>query len=394
MKNGVLYAILALMLSCVMIFFSSCELPIVSSILGGGEEGGTESGSAEGSKGNSYGFTSEFEDKSYGDDNLEAHPEIKDQMLELEKDILASGLKLNKIEFTNWGMKGVFWLGEKGDPCYVLLEESKDKDTEKYDFYAVYARIFDDDKLEQAKDAVFSFIGLTDEEKPLAMLLSTEKSEVITENYVIYLNEGTQEFYPEDINSSGITAEDEAAAEDYYASVEERPYKEIEVIYSPVENIRNTDLFRAQREERKPKAENGINVDEYGLSFYVPENLTANPYNGMLYVWEFYTGEYTSSGYPDGVDVTMKISGLADDKTVDEYIRNDSRPANSNGVTPFVIKEINGSEWYTCNNGKIYYYGAEFGGNVFEIEIMNGKTINGVTLESVISMLEQTLYFE
>ena len=396
MKKGVLCAITALILAFVMIVFTSCELPAVPSILGGGEENEASNGngSGEGSGSDSYGFTSEFEDLSYGDDNLQKYPEIKEQLLSLEKDILSSGLKISKIEFTTWGMKGFYKLGEEGDRCYVLLEESKNGDTGKYDFYAVYARIFDDEKLEPAKDALFSFIGLSDEEKEIAMTLSPEKDEVITSNYVIYLHENTIDVYPDEADPSGIMSEDESYAEEYYASVEKVPYKEIEILYSPVENERYTDLFQKQREERKPKAENGINVDEYGLSFYVPENLTANPYNGMLYVWEFYTGDYTSSGYPDGVDVTLKISGLPDGRTVDEYIRNDSRPANSNGVTPFVIKEINGSEWYTCNNGKIYYYGAEFGGNVFEIEIINGKTINGVTLDSVTSMLEQTLYFE
>ena len=116
-------------------------------------------------------------------------------------------------------------------------------------------------------------------------------------------------------------------------------------------------------------------------------------YNGTLYKWEFYTGNFVGT-YPEGIDLMLKVSGLREGKYADTYFINDSRPAKSNGVSPFEIKEINGAKWYTCNNGTIYYYGAEFMGNIYEIEIKNGKVINGITLESVTNMLEKTLFFE
>ena len=59
-----------------------------------------------------------------------------------------------------------------------------------------------------------------------------------------------------------------------------------------------------------------------------------------------------------------------------------------------LVKNLNGHDWYTCNNGKIYYYGAEFMGNTYEIEVRDGKTYNGITLQTALEMLEKTLFFE
>ena len=45
----------------------------------------------------------------------------------------------------------------------------------------------------------------------------------------------------------------------------------------------------------RPTAD-GQAVEAYDLTFYVPESLTANEYNGMLGVYEFYTGEFAGAG--------------------------------------------------------------------------------------------------
>jgi len=220
-----------------------------------------------------------------------------------------------------------------------------------------------------------AYAEISDEETKL--IDSITEDGIQTMKYQITLDEGKKMMYDYSGNSS---------------EGKEYAYKNLRIYDDPAEDEKETTLYSVKRAERKPTAD-GKNIDEYGLSFYVPNALKANSYNGMLYTWEFYTGEYVGS-YPDGIDVMLKVSGLSEGKDADTYIRNDSRPAKSSGVTPFETKEINGHTWYTCNNGTIYYYGAEFNGNMYEFEIKNGKEYDGVTLQTVTDMLEQTLFFE
>lgn len=330
-------------------------------------------------KKNPYGFISEYSESSNEEYQLKNYPEIKDKMLELEKIILENNLKIKKIKFDNYGLTSFFYLGDSDNSNdYIKLDIDKDSQTGEYKFYSLETRIFDDTKYEASKKAIVSFAKLSEDEAKIVDNITKEDS-VQTMIYSISYSEGTEKVYTNNIKEE-------------VAKAEELPYKKLEIKNYPAKDERQTTLYSVKREERKPKAE-GINIDVYGLSFYVPKELKANTYNGTFYVWEYYTGNYVGS-YPNGIDVTLRVNGLSEGKDIDTYIRNDSRPARSSNVTPFEIKEINGAKWYTCNNGTIYYYGAEFMGNVYQIEVKNGKVIDGVTLESVMNMIEKTLFFE
>ena len=334
---------------------------------------------------NPYGFTSEYSENTVEKYQLKNFPEVKDQMLELEKKIQENNLKIRNIKFDGWGIAGYFWLGEdENSNDYIKLDMDQDKDTNEYKLYTISFKLFDDSKYESAKKTIVSFAKISEEEAKLVDKI-TKDDPIQTMEYFIEYSEGTETISK---RSDKIVAEGDSQGE----TSTKASYKELEILNHPAEDERKTNLYAVKREERKPKAD-GQNVDEYGLSFYIPNGLTANKYNGTLYTWEYYTGNIVGM-YPEGIDIMLKVSGLREGKDADTYFRNDSRPAKSNGVSPFEIKEINGAKWYTCNNGTIYYYGAEFMGNIYEIEIKNGKVINGITLENVMNMIEKTLFFE
>lgn len=328
---------------------------------------------------NEYGFKSAFTDEYDEEDQLRNYPTIKEKMLELEPKILETGLEIDGIKFSMFGVKGLYYLGNTPDAQdLITIEFNKDQDSDEYKFYAVSAKIFDDSKYEQAKKAICSFAGLSEDEVKLVDEITTEDGIQTMEYYIDYSETDGQEkkYDGPDIKMIDVK------------------YKTLKISDNPAENEMQTNLYAVKREERRPKADGeDIDLSSYGLSLFIPNGFTANEYNGLLYVWDYYTGSYVGNA-PDGVDVNIKINGLEEGKDFDTYVRNDSRPAKSTGVTPFVTKEINGHTWYTCNNGTIYYYGAEFNGNAYEIEVRNGKTYNGITLQSTLDMIEKTLFFE
>ena len=334
---------------------------------------------------NPYGFKSEFVDGTSENYQLNKFPGAAEVMVAFEKSLLDSGLKIEKVEFNGYAVSCYYYLDQTDiAQDYVVLDMDPDKENDGYKFYSIETKIFDNTKLDATKNAIGTFLEIEEEEKTLVSQLEPEKDIQTMEYYISYFNR-EEEIYP--TTSNGIISEDQST----HTKAQKVPYSLIEVYAHPAENERKTNLYAIKREERKPKAD-GQNIDEYGLSFYIPSAMKANSYNGALYVWDFYTGEPV--GYSvEGVEVSLKISGLGD-KDIDTYVRNNSRPAKSTGVTPFETKEINGKTWYTCNNGTIYYYAAEFLGNVYEIEVSNGKVIDGVNLEDTLKMLDDTLFFE
>jgi len=344
--------------------------------------------SSSSKKSNKSGFESKFTDANDKENKLKNYPKMKEAMIDLESKILDSGLKVEEIVFSNYGMTGVYYLERTGmADSYILLDFDLDSETDEYKFYSVTAKLFDESKYEKARDAMVKYVGLSEDEAKIVDEITTEDGVQTMEYYIGYY-ERKETVYPD---MSKIETESYEEYQEKASESKEVPYIELEILSHPAEDEKQTNLYKVKREERKPKAD-GQNVDEYGLSFYIPNQMTANSYNGMLYTWEYYTGDFVGY-YPNGVDVTLTISGLKD-KDIDTYVRNDSKPAKSTGVTPFEIKTINGKEWYTCNNGTIYYYGAEFMDNVYEIEVKNGEVIDGVTLEAVMDMIEKTLFFE
>jgi len=141
---------------------------------------------------------------------------------------------------------------------------------------------------------------------------------------------------------------------------------------------------------KEPPTAGGVGQQVYELHFETPKGTVKNPYNGFLETWEFYTDDF---GMP-GVDIMLMVSDL-DGETLEYYVKNESRPANSEGVTPFKKETINGDEWYTCNNGTIWYFASTPDGEyIFEIEVKSVAGDPDDLRGKAISMLYKTLYFE
>ncbi len=139
-------------------------------------------------------------------------------------------------------------------------------------------------------------------------------------------------------------------------------------------------------------AEGGTLVEAYDISFCVPESLTANDWNGMLGVYDFYTGEYTGSGgRPTGMDINLSVTAESNtDGDLNAYARAASEEASGAAVEPEEV-EINGFKWlrFTVDEGQINYY-AVFNEGLYEIVTCRG----GDTQEhynAAVEMLEQTL---
>lgn len=331
---------------------------------------------------NPYGFKSEFVEGEKEEDQLKNYPEAKEYMLKLEQCLLDSELPILKISFDNWGEVGTFLLSDSNEAVKIDIDNDSKNGGKK--LYEVIVWTLDDAKYNLAKKALASFFEFSEDESKLIDKITSDEGIQTMKYYITYSNEKGKIA----TNSNGIGVEGEAGKD----SFKEVTFKKLDIVNHPVEDERQTNLYKIKREDRKPKDKNGTNLDKLGLSFYYPKVMKANSYNGTFYTWEFYTGN--SAGLSvEGIDLTLMISGLKD-TDADTYFRTKSRPAKSEGVTPFEIKEINGTKWYTCNNGKVYYYGAEFLDNVYEIEVVDGKEIDGVTLKIVTNMLEKTLFFE
>ena len=342
---------------------------------------------------NEYGFKSVFVDDTREEGKLKNFPQAKEKMLLAEKKILDNGLKIRRAVFSEFGMKGVFYLGtDENAYDSIVLDFGREDENSEWELFTATAKVFDDSIYDKVKKAMCEFEELSDEETALVNEIETtyKEDDIQTMKYYIDYAERTEKVAP-NLDSSKYKD-----YEQYQKELEEKtkevPYKELTFSKNEVEKEVSTTLYQAKRQENRPKAD-GIDFDNYGLACYIPKEFTSNPYNGMLYTWDYYTGDYVGM-YPDGIDVNIKINGLKEGTTFDDYVRNDSRPAKSSGVTPFEIKKINGHDWYTCNNGRIYYYGAEFMGNTYEIEIKDGKTYHGITLQNTMEMLEKTLFFE
>ena len=139
----------------------------------------------------------------------------------------------------------------------------------------------------------------------------------------------------------------------------------------------------------RPTAD-GQAVEAYDISFYLPESMIANEWNGMLGVYDFYTGENTT-GTPTGMDITLSATAESNtDGDLDAYARKAS--ASKSGVTAEPATEtINGMDWLVFRqDGKVNYF-AVFNQGLYEIYASRG----GETEESfraAVAMLEETLF--
>ena len=94
------------------------------------------------------------------------------------------------------------------------------------------------------------------------------------------------------------------------------------------------------------------------------------------------------------MDILVSASYM-DGKTIDQYVKNESRPSRSKGVSPFKKEKINGQTWYTCNNGTIWYFASTADGeNIYEIEVKSVGNDPQKLRDLAIKMLYKTLRFE
>ena len=131
-------------------------------------------------------------------------------------------------------------------------------------------------------------------------------------------------------------------------------------------------------------------VRAYDVSFYLPESLIANEWNGMMGVYDFYTGIYSGTR-PTGMDFVLTISS---DSAVDGELTDYARTASEKETgAPAEPEEVtyNGGAWVRVSPGADYVnYYALFNGSLYEIETRRG----GDTAENyaaALQMLEQTL---
>ncbi len=131
-------------------------------------------------------------------------------------------------------------------------------------------------------------------------------------------------------------------------------------------------------------------VRAYDVSFYLPESLTANEWNGMMGVYEFYTGVYSGTR-PTGIDVVLTVSS---DAAVNGELTDHARSASEKETGAPAEPEAatyNGGAWVRVSpNAEFVNYYALYNGSLYEIETRRG----GDTEENyaaVLQMLEQTL---
>ena len=109
----------------------------------------------------------------------------------------------------------------------------------------------------------------------------------------------------------------------------------------------------------------GVPVEIYDLYVEYPEGMTANSYNGMLGVYEFYTDA--------GTDLDICASGLGEDFELDSFIAKSVLASNS-GVGALSDREINGRVWRVSDNGKKLYMAAANDNGVYEVVLTRGSS--------------------
>ena len=130
----------------------------------------------------------------------------------------------------------------------------------------------------------------------------------------------------------------------------------------------------------------------YDLVFELPAGLTAGSYNGLVGVYEWYSGEM-ANGVPTGIyfafvcDSESKAEG-----GLEKYVAESSEAAQKGFTSPEKVT-FNGQEWLRCqiSDGEIYYY-TIYGGILYTIMTFEGD-VSAEEYASGIGILEQTLFF-
>ena len=151
-----------------------------------------------------------------------------------------------------------------------------------------------------------------------------------------------------------------------------------------------TDAPTAESVSR-PTADGGQLVKAYDITFYLPEFLTANEWNGMMGVYDYYTGEYYNSR-PSGMDVALSVTADTNVKTtLTDYAREETAKRLGAEVTPEET-ELNGFTWLKCtvSETKCAYF-AIVNEGLYEIYAERGGDTQE-NYDAAVKMLEQTLF--
>ncbi|MBR0303609.1 MAG: hypothetical protein IJQ80_07145 [Clostridia bacterium] len=139
-------------------------------------------------------------------------------------------------------------------------------------------------------------------------------------------------------------------------------------------------------EVERPSAD-GQEVRSYDLSFYLPDFLTANEYNGMLGVYEFYTGDFSGSK-PSGIDFTLVTY---DESEANGDLRAYARDEVGIQVEPEEV-DFNGTTWlrYTVDEGHVGYF-VIFNTVLYKITTEMGSDTKE-NYDAARAMFEETLF--
>ena len=137
----------------------------------------------------------------------------------------------------------------------------------------------------------------------------------------------------------------------------------------------------------RPTAD-GQEVAAFDVSFYLPGDLTPNPYNGMLGVYEFYTGEFSGSR-PTGMDFSLSVLAESNTKGDAEGYARENAPKNA---TVMEKKTFNGTEWmvFAADDGTTYYC-TTFNDGLYEITAKRGNE-SAEAFKAAVDMMESTLF--
>ena len=144
-----------------------------------------------------------------------------------------------------------------------------------------------------------------------------------------------------------------------------------------------------EEKSNRPVAD-GVAFEATELEFYLPSDFQKSPTNGMLGVYEYYTGELKDMK-ATGIDVVVLIDALEEEFVWEDYIQTEA-PAVKEGVT-LKKKTLNDSDWYVGEQENIHYYYSVFRGNKYEVTIQMNDDSKDL-YEDTIQMFEKTMYFE
>lgn len=305
---------------------------------------------------------------------LDDTPEAKEIFLYLGNRFLEEGIDIEKAEYRHYDNSDIrqmkIYIREKEEKSRKeTLEFCMKQIDDTWFIDSVNTWIWDREDSEKIAGIFLEKINLSQEEKDLVFNPEVA-DEILTPHY--YLSHKTKETGTEN--------------EHWELTISYDEYNETPEMY--------TTLAQLRRKTAQNDAPTGdgihVNIEEYGISFYMPEGMVANEYNGMLGVYDYYTGVYYGTR-PTGVDLNLVATRVDDDMTAEIYAKTKSRAVNYEGVTELEEKELNGVTWWTGSAGTLTYYAAKNLGVVYEFYVTDGEKL-GVTKEDVIELLEETVY--